>query len=124
MEQNHIYTMAMKALEDSIVEKKSNFFSKICKDYNQVPLNMVVDYMFKVIDAHVDGMGDLGRIRMSLYDVFGCKELSVVDKIVALTILSSQYELFLKKSIISFTGKTMRKDIPRFQTLLVHFHHS
>lgn len=105
MEQNQFFSITMN-IKDSIVEKKSNFYSNICKDYNQVPLNIVVDYIFKVIDAHVDGMGDLGRIKMSLYDVFGGKELSVVDKIVALTVLSNQYEFFLKKIYYLIHGET------------------
>ena len=104
MEQNQFISITMN-IKDSIVEKKSNFYSNICKDYNQVPLNIVVDYIFKVIDAHVDGMGDLSRIKMSLYDVFGGKELSVVDKIVALTVLSNQYEFFLKKIYYLIHGK-------------------
>ena len=122
MEQNHIFVMNMnnieKALKDSIVKKKSNFYSNICKDYNQVPLNIVVDYMFKVIDAHVDGMGDLARIKMSLFDVFGGKELTMVDKIVTLAILSSQYELFLKKIYYLIHEETDEK---RHTTLLNAF---
>ena len=104
MEQNQFISITMN-IKEKKKKKKSNFYSNICKDYNQVPLNIVVDYIFKVIDAHVDGMGDLGRIKMELYDVFGGKELSVVDKIVALTVLSNQYELFLKKIYYLIHGK-------------------
>ena len=86
-----------RSLKDSIFDKKLNFYSNICKDYNQSPFNMVVDYMFKVFDAQVEGFEDTFSIKIALYHVFGGKELLMVDKYVNLNILLTRYESYLKK---------------------------
>ena len=95
--------------KDSFVRKKTSFYSNICMDYNQSPLNMVVDYMFKVFDAQVDGMGDLSNIKNSLHHVFVGVELSKVDKYMNLTILLTGYESYLKKIYYLIHGETLKR---------------
>lgn len=97
------------SLKDHIVEKKSNFYSNICKDYNQSPLNMVVDYMFKVLDAQVNGMGDLSYIKDVFLHVLGGEELSQVDKNINLTILLTRYESYLKNIYYLIHGETLKR---------------
>lgn len=97
------------SLKDHIVEKKSNFYSNICKDYNQSPLNMVVEFMFKVIDAQVDGFEDTFSVKIALYHVFGGKELLMVDKYVNLNILLTRYESYLKKIYYLIHGEALKR---------------
>lgn len=97
-----------RSLKDSIFDKKLNFYSNICKDYNQSPFNMVVDYMFKVFDAQVEGFEDTSSIKIALYHVFGGKELLMVDKYVNLNILLTRYESYLKKIYYLIHGEALK----------------
>ena len=98
-----------RSLKDSIFDKKLNFYSNICKDYNQSPFNMVVDYMFKVFDAQVEGFEDTFSIKIALYHVFGGKELLMVDKYVNLNILLTRYESYLKKIYYLIHGEALKR---------------
>ena len=97
-------------LIDCIVEKKSKFYENICKDYNQVPFDMVVDYMFKVIVAQVDGMGELPSIKNALYHVFGGEKLSSLYKYIDLNNLLSGYESYLKKIYYLIHGEALKRN--------------